>query len=449
MKNWQLSRRTFLRGAGVSLALPMLDAMLTGAASAAAPVGGAQAPRRLACIFFPDGVSLPDEGHPDHEAWHWFPMGEGKDFRFTRTLESLQPLRDAVSVIGGLSHPPGRKLPGHSVSDIFLTGSSNGQVTATSVSVDQLYAETASVQTRMHSLVLSTTGGVGRSGRPNTLSYTREGQPIPGEDNLRRGFNRMFGGTAESEKAARAALQQKKSMLDLVLDHSRQVSTKLGQSDQKKLDEYLNSVREIERRVERTEQWLNVPKPKVDAKAVKLELTRDAPLDYIRAMYDLMFLAFQTDTTRVSTCLLGTEGGGQLSDVFPKALGLSTIHQLSHSTNKSPDGFKRWAIWDQFLAQQLAYFLKRLKDTPEGDGNLLDRSLIFYGCSTSSTHLARNYPIVLAGGGAMGLKHGAYHRFDEDKHRLSDLFVTMLNALGVERQRFADSTTNLNSALLM
>lgn len=452
MKSWQLSRRTFLRGAGVSLALPLLDVMITGSAAGAAPATAPgqniQAPRRLACIFFPNGVSLPGEGHPHHEEWNWFPHGQGKDFRFSKTLDSLQPLRDSVSVIGGLSHPAGRKLPGHSVSDIFLTGSPNGQAMATSVSIDQLYAETASAHTRMHSLVLSTTGGVGQTGRPHTLSYTREGQPVAGEDNLRRGYNRMFGGTVESEKNARAALEQKKSMLDLVLDHSRQVGSKLGTSDKKKLDEYLNSVREIERRVERTEQWLNVPKPKVDAKAVNLELTRDAPLDYIRAMYDLMFLAFQTDTTRVSTYLLGTEGGGQLSDDFPRALGLSTIHSLSHSTNKSADGFQRWAMWDQFLAQQLAYFLKRLRDTPESDGNLLDRSLIFYGCSTSSTHLSRNYPLVLAGGGKLGLKHGSYHQFDENKFRLSDLYVTMLRALGVEKQTFADSTGNVNSALL-
>lgn len=447
MKTWQMDRRTFLRGTGVTLALPLLEAMNFGRAAAAAQ--DAQAPKRLACIFFPNGVSLPGEDHPHHEDWHWFPLGKGKDYRFTKTLESLQPLRDSLSVIGGLSHPSGRKLPGHSVSDVFLTGSKIGSDTYTnSISVDQVYADAAGLHTRLPSLPLSTTGGIGYSGRTHTLSFTREGQPIPAEDNLRRAFNRMFGGTMESEEAARAALEQKKSMLDLILSHSKQVNAKLGKADRQKMEEYLNSVREIERRVERTESWLTVPKPKVDATALNLDLTREHPTDYIRAMYDLMFLAFQTDTTRVSTYLLGTEGNDQFSDVFPKALGLSNHHALSHSTDKSEDGFKNWAQWDQFLAQQLAYFLNRLRDTKEGDGNLLDRTLIFYGCSTSSTHLARNYPLILAGGRSFGFKHGAYHQFDENKYRLADLYVTMLNALGVENQRFADSTTNLNSALL-
>ena len=447
MNTWQLSRRTFLKGAGVTLALPLLGAMNIGRAATAAQ--NAQVPRRLACIFFPNGVSLPGADHPHHNDWHWFPLGQGKDYRFTKTLEALQPLRDSVSILGGLSNPSGRKLPGHSVSDVFLTSAKVGSDTLiNSISVDQVYADIAGLQTRQHSMPLSTTGGIGQSGRPNTLSYTREGQPISAEDNLRRGFNRMFGGTPESDQAARAALAQKKSLLDSVLEHSRQVNAKLGKADQQKLDEYLNSVREIERRVERTEQWLNVPKPKVGARSLNLDLTREAPLDYIRAMYDLMFLAFQTDTTRVATYLLGTEGGGQLSDDFPRALGLSTHHSLSHSTNKSANGFMNWARWDQFLAQQLAYFLTRLRNTREGDGNLLDRTLIFYGCSTSSTHLARNYPLILAGGKSFGLKHGGYHQFDETKFRLADLYVSMLQALGVEQKRFGDSMTNLNSVLL-
>ncbi|MBA4190319.1 MAG: hypothetical protein C0467_20220 [Planctomycetaceae bacterium] len=380
MKSWQLNRRTFLRGAGVGLALPMLDAM-AGTTKAAE----SKAPRRLACVFFPNGVSLPEPKHRDHQEWHWFPHGEGKDFKFTKTLESLEPLRDRISVLGGLSHPSGRKLPGHSVSDVFLTGSKVGTSTYTnSISVDQVYATKVGEHTRLPSLALSTTGGVGQSGRTNTMSFTREGQPIPAEDNLRRAFNRMFGNTAAREiEVHRSVAQRQKSMLDLVLEDANNLNRNLGRDDQKKLEEYLNSVRELERRVIRSEQWLNVPSAKVDSTLLKLESTREAPVDYIRAMYDLMFHAFQTDTTRVATYLIGTEGGGQLSDVFPRALGLSTIHTLSHSTNKTEDGFKRWALWDQFLAQQFAYFLMKLKNTREGDSNLLDRTTVLYGCSTS------------------------------------------------------------------
>jgi hypothetical protein len=439
MKSWHLHRRTFLHGVGASLALPMLDAMTATAAPAT------EAPRRLACVFFPNGVSLPGPNHPHHREWHWFPHGEGRDFRFTRTLESLEPLRDHVSILGGLSHPSGRRLPGHSVSDVFLTGSPIGASTYTnSISIDQAYAAQAGLHTRLPSLALSTTGGVGASGRTNTLSFTRDGQPVPAEDNLRRAFNRMFGSDAETEGAARQIIARRRSMLDIVLQDANDLNRNLGHEDRRKMDEYLSSVRELEGRVTRTERWLDVPRARVDASAVNLNLTRQAPVDYIRAMYDLMFLAFRTDTTRVATYLIGTEGGGQLSDVFPQALGLSTIHSLSHSTNRSANGFMNWARWDQFLAQQLAYFLQKLKDTREGDGNLLDRTLVFYGCSTSSTHLARNYPLILAGGGELGIQHGRFHKFDEERRRLSDLYVTMLNTLGVETRRFADSTTTLS-----
>lgn len=444
MKSWQLKRRTFLRGAGVTLALPLLDVM-----SSHALAKGVEAPRRMACMFFPNGVSLPKSNHPHHQDWHWFPHGEGKDYRLTKTLESLEPLRDQLTILGGLSHPSGRKLPGHSVSDVYLTGSKVGSTTYTnSISVDQVYARQAGVHTRLHSLQLSTTGGIGQSGRTNTLSFTKDGQPIYAEDDLRRSFNRMFGNSAETDTAARKAIARRKSMLDLILDNANEVNRKLGKQDQKKLDEYLSSVREIERRVERTEQWLDIPKARIDPDSINLEANRAAPLDYIRAMYDMMFHAFQTDTTRAATYLIGTEGGGQLSDVFPKAMGLSTHHALSHDTNKSDDGYKNWALWDQFLAQQLAYFLQKLKDTPEGDSNLLDRTLVFYGCSTSTTHKASNYPIVLAGGGDFGLKHGRFLKIDENKHCLADLFVTMLNSLGVETPRFGDSTGNLNTTLL-
>ncbi|MEK6234658.1 MAG: DUF1552 domain-containing protein [Planctomycetales bacterium] len=447
-KSWSLKRRTFLQGAGVTLALPLLNSMSEAApGSKSASEGGT--PKRMACMFFPNGVSLPPANHDHHKTWHWFPHGEGKEFQFTQTLESLEPLRDRLSILGGLSHPSGRNLPGHSVSDVFLTGSKIGKNTFTnSISVDQVYAQHAGIHTRLHSLQLSTTGGIGQSGRTNTLSFTRDGQPIYAEDDLRRAFNRMFGNDAASDAAARRAVARRKSMLDAVLENAKSLNHKLGGDDRKKLEEYLSSVRETERRVERTEQWLDVPKARVAPDSLNLEANRDAPLDYIRAMYDLMFLAFQTDSTRAATYLIGTEGGGQLSDVFPNALGLGTHHQLSHSTNKSDDGYKNWALWDQFLAQQLAYFLQKLKNASEGEGNLLDRTVVFHGCSTSTTHRSRNYPIVLAGGGELGVKHGRFHQFDENQHRLADLFVTMLNSLGVETERFADNTTNLNQFLL-
>ena len=440
MKIRKLDRRAFLRGSmGVTLALPMLDSM---AVRAATPKN--QIPKRMVCIYFPNGVSLPGPAHPHHKEWHWFPHGQGKNFTLTKTLESLAPLRSRLSVLGGLSHTSGRKLPGHSVMEAYLTGSDIAK--ANTISVDQLYAAKSSQETRLASLVLSTAGGIQAGGRPCTISYSKEGQPIPAEDSLRRLFNRMFGSTTESDEAVRKTLARHKSMLDLVLEDSRRLSGKLGKDDQKKLDEYLSSIRDLEGRVERTEKWLQIPKAKVDSKQLNLDATRNAPKDYIRGMYDLIYLAFQTDTTRSASFVLGGEGTS-FSDSFPKVIGLPGVHALSHSTNKSPDGFKNWARWDQFFAEQLAYFLNKLQNTREGESNLLDRSLILYGCSTSSTHLARNYPLLLAGGRDLGIKHGNYHVIDENKRCMSDLFVTMLNALGVETNRFGESTTNLNELL--
>lgn len=441
MKLRRLDRRAFLSGSmGVTLALPLLDAMTVCAA-----VPKSQTPRRLACFYFPNGVSLPGPGHPHHKEWHWFPHGTGKNFTFTKTLESLEPLRDSLSVLGGLSHTSGRKLPGHSVMESYLTGSDISK--ANTISIDQLYAAKASQDTRLPSLVLSSAGGIQAGGRPSTISYSKEGQPIPAEANLRRLFNRMFGSTAETDLAARKTLAHQKSMLDLVLEDSKGLTKKLGKDDQKKLEEYLSSVSDLEGRVIRTEKWLSIPKAKVDEKQVNLDVTRDAPKDYIRGMYDLIYFAFLTDTTRSASYAIAGEGTSFASE-FPKAIGLPTIHALSHSTNKSPDGFKNWARWDQFLAEQFAYFLTKLKNTREGDGNLLDRSLILYGCSTSSTHLARNYPLILAGGSEMGIKHGNFHVLDENKRRMSDLFVTMLHALGIETNQFAESTTTLNGLLM-
>ena len=444
MKPCHMNRRTLLRGAGISLALPWLEIMGVKARAAEADV-----PRRMACLFFPNGVSLPEPDHPDYKEWNWFPLGAGRDFKFTRTLESLEPLRADLSVLSGLSNPSGRKFAGHSVSASFLTAAEVTRDASTnSISIDQFYADHAGGNTRLHSLILSTNGGVGPGTRTHTLSFTKEGQPIYAEDNLRRAFTAMFVNDAKSAQAAREALAREKSMLDSLLEDARSVHRKLGKADQEKLAEYLSSVRDVELRVERTERWLDIPKPAIDPESLFLEATRQQPLEYVRALYDLIFLAFQTDTTRAATCLIGSEGGGNLADNFPAAIGLGNHHGLSHAANKSPNGYKNWALYDQFLAEQLAYFLKRLKDTAEGDSNLLDRSLIFYGCSTSTTHTARNYPLILAGGREFGLKHGQFHKLDEEKVRLSDLFVTMLNALGAKADRFADSTGSLDSALL-
>lgn len=436
-KSWQLDRRTFLTGTGVAMSLPLLESMTlaeTGAHSG-------ELPRRMCCVYFPFGVALPPEGRPDSD-WNWFPKGEGKDFQFRNTLSSLEPLRNNVTVLGGMSHPNGRKIGGHDTGDIFLTGAQfEGSQYRNSVSIDQLAASHIGGETRFDSLVLSSDGGVGEPTRSTTLSFSKKGRPIPALAKPQQIFDRLFGkddtGLAKSEKAR---LENTASILDLVLEHSRSLKGRLGKQDRQKLDEYLASVRSVEKRVERSQAWLTIPKPDVDPKSVVLTATPEGPEEYIKAMYDLMFLAFQTDTTRLATYMIGQVAGATtVANSFPACLGLSgNWHGLAHGAGKK-DGAEKLGKFDQFLANQLAYFLTRLKKTPEGEGNMLDRTMVLYGSSNSRTHQNRNYPLVLAGGNKLGFKHGQYLKLGETMP-LSNVFVTMLDRLGVSIDSFADST---------
>ena len=376
-----------------------------------------------------------------------FPTGEGKDFRLTSTLEPLEPFQNQLTVLGGLSHPNGRRMGGHDTGDIFLTGASfRGSQYANSVSLDQVVADHVGEKTRFGSLTLSSDGGVGEPTRSTTLSFSREGRPVPALASPRQVFDRLFGVDAEG-KAARAKLQNSASMLDAVLEHSRSLRGQLGKQDRAKLDEYLDSVRQVEERVERSQKWLNVPKPQVDADALKLDANPKGPVDYLRTMYDLMYLAFQTDSTRAATYMIGQVAGATtIANAFPACIGLSgNWHGLAHGAGKK-GGFERLGKFDRFLAEQLAYFLKRLHDTPEGDGTLLDRTMVLYGSSNSRTHQNRNYPLVLAGGKKLGLKHGQYLRLDE-KTPLSNVYLTMLGRLNVPAESFSDSTGELSELL--
>ena len=438
-KSWQLNRRQVLRGTGsIALSLPFLEAMASDGEAKVA----AELPKRIACIFFPNGVSLPPTKDKAHKDWHWFPFGEGRDYSLTKSTEALEPHRGQITFLSGLSHPAGRRMAGHGVSDVFLTaGPVNANAYNNTISMDQVIAEKIGEETRLKSLALSCGGGVGTLGRTHTLSFTKNGQPIPAEGNIRRCFNMMFGQDNANLKKARQELLLKRSMLDRVLEDSRSLKNKLNARDRVKLDEYLASMRDYERRIQRMESWLNKPKAEVDESSLSLDASRETVEDYIRSMYDLMFHAFQTDTTRVITHMLGIEGGGSKSDKFPEALGLKPHHALSHRKGGT---FEDWGKWDQFMSENFAYFINRLKNAQEGDGSVLDRSLIMYGCSTSTTHLAKNYPLILAGGSQMGLNHGQFRKFDENKVRLSDMYVSMMNAMDVPTKKFGDSTGELN-----
>lgn len=443
-KSWHLDRRTFLQGTGVALALPLLDSMTWAGEAKIAK----ELPRRMCAVYFPFGVSLPPDDH-EHANWNWFPKGQGRDFEFTNTLASLNPLKDDVTVLAGLSHPHGRKMGGHDTGDIFLTGASfKGSQFGNSISLDQFAAQKLGEQTRFPSLTLSSDGGVGEPTRSTTLSFSRTGRPVPALSKPSQIFARLFGNEeGESAKAQQRRLENSASMLDLVLEHSKSMKRRLGKLDQQKLDEYLSSVRSVEQRVNRSQRWLDIPKPDVDPSCVQLEATPEGPLDYVRAMYDLMFLAFQTDTTRLATYMIGQVAGATtIANAFPACIGLGgNWHGLAHGAGKK-GGFEKLGQFDQFLAQQLAYFLTRLKETPEGDGSLLDRTMVLYGSSNSRTHNNHNYPLLLAGGLKLGLRHGQYLKLTESTP-LSNVFVTMLRGLDLSVDSFADSTGEMSDLL--
>jgi hypothetical protein len=445
MKNnqFQINRRVMLRATGISLALPWME-------SFAGP-REQMAPRRFCSIYFPYGVSLPKiDG--EYGQWHWFPKGGGKDFTFNKSLDPLEAMRDQVTVLGGLSHPKVRRIGGPDSGDPFLTGAEMSLATTglkNSISLDQFMARTHRLgsKTRFSSLTLSSDGGTGLPTRSNTLSYARNGQPIPSLNRPALVFERLFGLKGDSIDAQRKGLTRTGSHLDLLMDEARTLQRKLGKTDQDKLDQYLSSVREIEQDVERSAQWLKVPRSKVNAEGLSLDADSETPGKLIYAMLDLIALAFQTDSTRFATYQLASMHGAiSIANKFPPLLGFAKeAHGLAHGAGKGA-GAESKGKWDRYQTECLAYLMKRLSEMKEGDGTVLDNTCILYGSSNSKTHNNTNYPLVLAGGKNLGYQHGQYLTFDKDVP-LANLFVTMQKSLGAKADSFADSTGELPEVL--
>ncbi len=427
-----------LRGAGVALGLPYLEAM------AATPGQDATPPKRFCAFYFPYGVSLPAEDS-EHADWRWFPNGGERDYKFTKTLEVLEPLRGEINILKGLSHPACREMGSHDTADTFLTGTElRGRFFENSVSVDQVAAAKIGHHTRYSSLALSTDGGVGEPTRASTLSFNENGRPIPSLNSPRTVFNRLFGADGEGE---RRRLSSSASMLDRVLEDTARLRGDLGAQDKQKLDEYLDSVRQVEQRIERSQAWLEVPRPELtdaDREMLKLDADDDAPKELMRTMYDLIYLALRTDSTRVVTYQLGSMGDfSSKAGKFPQLLGFAgTLHSLAHDWNK-PGGAENLGRWDRHMAAEFGRFLERLRSSEEGAGTLLDNTLAFYGSSNSQTHNNRNYPLILAGGRGMGLRPGRFLQFGEETP-LSNLFVTALDRIGAGVGGFADSTGEMS-----
>ncbi len=456
-KSWHLDRRDLLKGGGIAIALPLLNGMGAGLNKAPGAnfnaMGEGEQPKRMLVSYFAYGAYMPESPagvpHPakkteteKHHPWSWWPCKDSGPLSFNESSSPFKPLKEDVSYFRGLDHAGGWKLGGHSSGDVFATGADMiGAEKTNNISIDQVAAQLHGHKTRYSSVVLGTEGGTGSYGSCKTLSHRGPGRPIPSLHKPQEIFNRLFNPyTGKGVEQVRAELKRDASILDLVLEHSRSFKNRLGKEDQGKVDEYLDSIRALEQRVERTSKWTHEALPEVDTKGLNLEVSHKEPEEYIRCMYDLIYLAFRTDSTRFATLMLESEqsSNSEMWNYATYVLGYKgATHDIAH---KRPADYS--GQWDQWRAKQHAYFLQRLRDTPEGDGNMLDRTVVLWGSAhPHASHSTKNYPIQLAGGSRLGLKHGHLHEFvGEKKVPLANLFVSMLNAVDVPVEKFADST---------
>ena len=438
-----LHRRTVLRAAGVTLALPLLDAMLPNEAfgnpstfKPLAKSGVKATPRAIFC-YVPNGVNILE----------WVPKDAGKGVALGGTLKGLAPLRDHVSVLSGLGHL--RTTGGHSGADTWLTGADlkavPGKDYANSISADQVIAEKIGMATRFPSIEIGDMSGTGSALHSHTLAFDRNGTPLPTENSPRRLFERLF---VADDAASRAQTLQryaeKKSILDDVLTDAKRLEGKLGKADRDKLAQYLQAVRETEVRLARQVEWVDVPKPKVPTDGLQLANqpgnAHDRPM-WLDVMLELSYLAFVTDTTRVITFEWSREAGGYGG-------GGENHHELSHHGG-DPGMLAKLAQIDAFHVAKLARFLEFLKATEEGGRTMLDHTMVMYGSGMNSgergDHSPKNLPLILAGGSALGMKHGQHIAHDVTKHPpMTNVLTTMIQKMGVEVEKFADATGTLS-----
>lgn len=451
-----IPRRNFLCGAGVALALPWLESLAV-ADSAKSTV---TTPKRFLSVYHPDGVGLPLKSDPAWKDWSWFPRGGEKDFELTKVLDVLEPLRSDITIYSGLSHPAARKVHGHSNADQYLTGANIGGhgPYKNSISVDQAIAEHAGEFTRHASLVMSTNGGIGGPRGAQTQSYNREGRPIPALNKPKQIFETLF---VTSGKDAHARLVRSKSALDLLIANTKSLEKSLSNQDQQTLKQYLDAVRDTELKLAKAQKWIDTPIPAIDTSKLNLEATPEEARLYFQTMYELIYLAFLSDSTRVATFQLGRENGEGPHDLLSKAVGLNGAHGLTHAV-KQPKGWENLGTYNRYQAEAFGVFVQRLKDTPEpsGNGNMLDNTFAMHGSASSSFHLSRNYPIISAGGKNLGFTNGRYLKFGKgnednqagagidtdagwqaeakvEEEALALLFVTLLQRFGVETDSFA------------
>ena len=433
-----LSRRTFLKSSGVTLALPLLESMVPAGTALAAT---AAVPKtRLGCIYIPHGATMDK----------WTPKGEGAAFEFSETLQPLAPFRDRINVISDLAHAPVAPWSGEDTGGaenhvraaaVFLSGAHpvKKNEAHVGITIDQVAAQHVGQDTPLPSIEMSmeplnlTCGDAGFTcAYRNTLSWASAALPLPMENNPQIVFERLFGdGSTDAQRQERR--QQSRSLLDSILREVPSLEKDLPAGDRRRLRDYLDEVREIERRVKQ-----------VDAQLSRNLDLPDAPIgiptafeDHLKLMFDLQVLAYKSEITRISTLMLARENS---NSVYPATGVREGFHNASHHSNERKN-MDQFAVINQYHVKMLGYFLEKLRSTPDGDGTLLDHSMILYGSSLSdgNEHNFDPLPVVLAGG-ASGRLRGGRHVRHSPHTPMSNLLLTMLDKLGAHVDAIGDST---------
>ncbi len=446
-KNWQIPRRTFLRGMGTVIALPVLDAMLPSGRALAATLGAGPAdfPKRMAFVYLPNGMNMAK----------WAPEGVGADYKLSPTLEPLAAHKADFNVISGIVHQKAKANGdgggGHArASATYLTGCQAKKSASDihiGISVDQVAANAIGDQTRFPSLELSCDRGQEAGSCDSgyscayqfNISWRSETQPMNPEIEPKAAFDRLFssGSAGESRESRLRREQQNKSVLDFVLDQTRGLQRDLGTNDRHKLDEYLTAIREVEKRIEQNGKMPpSVPDGAMGDMEGEYTFER-----HVRLMFDMMTLSFQTDSTRVASFLVSHDGGNR---PYPFAGVPSGHHSMSHHGN-NPEKLASLAKIDRWHVTQFAYFLDKLKSVKEGNGTLLDNCMITYGSGLSdpNQHLNDNLPTIVAGRGGGTITPGRHLKLTPTP--MTNLYTSLLNRAGVHAERFGDSTGRLEA----
>ena len=440
----QLSRRAVLRGLGATMSLPLLDAMVP--AFRPTRLSAASSLPRLVTVYVPNGIQME----------HWTPTIEGTGFDFPQTLAPLEVFRDQLLVLSGLVHQTAYPLPGEGAGDharaaaCYLTGvhpkKTEGADIRAGVSMDQIAAQHLGTETQLASLELGCDPNyflgacdAGYSGAyGNTLSWRTETTPLPVEINPRAVFERMFGDADDtSSSARRRRIEEDRSILDGLRRDVSRLEADLGPGDRHKLSQYLEAVRDAERRIQKAEQQIGRELPVIERPAG----IPDDYADHVRLMFDLQLLAFQTDLTRITTFIMSREVS---SRTYPELGVPDPHHPMSHHQDDATK-MEKLAKINAFHISLFAHFLDRLRATSDGDGNLLDQVMITYGCgiSDSNQHLHDNLPMLVAGGGSGQIGGGRHLRYPDDTP-MTNLFLSLLGKMGVPLDQLGDSTGALH-----